>query len=259
MNREEEHRLISLRQSRIAELAQGYTNHSEIARELNVSEPTVSRDIKFLNRQAQENLKFHVERRIPFEIEMCYTGLKLVLRKAFEITNLENAKISERIAALHVILTTYDKISEVLQGLPTLNELIKKHKMKREQLQEAANEILREREKDRERKRLGLTIEEYEVLETDSEGPNHVAWCSSSPDGAKCLLPSCGYNNTKMKITDSIGKVFDRYKKGMKRKKMVVTYQYSFRLFGNILISPDAELVHMTSAMVKMVYIQVAM
>jgi DNA-binding transcriptional regulator LsrR (DeoR family) len=93
MNREEEHRLISLRQTKIAELlAQGYTNQSEIAGKLNVSEPTVSRDIQFLNRQAQENLRYHVERRVPFEIEKCYIGLNLVLRKAFEITNLENAK-----------------------------------------------------------------------------------------------------------------------------------------------------------------------
>jgi hypothetical protein len=38
---------------------------------------------------------------------------------------------------------------------------------------EAANEILREREKDRERKRLGLTLEEYETMET--EDPNRVA------------------------------------------------------------------------------------
>jgi Mn-dependent DtxR family transcriptional regulator len=176
MNREEEHRIISLRQSKIAELlAQGYTNQSEIARKLNVSEPTVSRDIQFLNRQAQENLRIHVERRIPFEIEKCYTGLNLVLRKAYEITNLESAKISEKIAALHIILTTYDKISEVLLGLPTLNELIKKHKIKQEQLQDAANEILREREKDRERKRLGLTIEEYEIMKTETEDPNHLA------------------------------------------------------------------------------------
>ena len=174
MNREEEHRLISLRQSKIAELlAQGYTNQSDIARKLNVSEPTVSRDVQFLDRQAKENLRIHVERRIPFEIEKCYTGLNLVLRKAFDITDQENAKISDKIAALHVILTTYDKISEVLLGLPTLNELIKKHKIKQEQLQDAVNEILREREKDRERKRLGLTIEEYEAMER--EDPNRVA------------------------------------------------------------------------------------
>jgi DNA-binding transcriptional regulator LsrR (DeoR family) len=176
MNREEEHKLISLRQSRVAELlAQGYTNQSEIARQLNVSEPTVSRDIQFLNRQAQENLKFHVEQRIPFEIEKCYIGLNLVLKKAFEITNLENAKISEKVAALQVILTTYDKISEVISGRPVLKEVINKFKAKQEQLEEAAKEIQREREKDRERKRLGLRAEEYEALEMETEDSNRVA------------------------------------------------------------------------------------
>ena len=45
---------MSLRQSRIAELlAKGYTNQGIIARELNVSEATVLRDIKFLEKQAQ--------------------------------------------------------------------------------------------------------------------------------------------------------------------------------------------------------------
>jgi DNA-binding Lrp family transcriptional regulator len=176
MNREEEHRIISLRQSKIAELlAQGYTNQSEIARKLNVSEPTVSRDIQFLNRQAQENLKIHVERRMPFEIEKCYIGLNLVLRKAFDITNLENAKISEKLAALQVILTTYDKMWEVISGRPVLKEIIEKYKTKQKQLEEAANEILREQEKDRERKKLGLTIEEYESTLMEIEDRNGAA------------------------------------------------------------------------------------
>ena len=176
MNREEEHRLISLRQSRVAELlAQGYTNQSEIAHKLNVSEPTVSRDIQFLNRQAQENLKIHVERRIPFEIEKCYIGLNLVLRKAFEITILDNAKISEKVAALQVVLTTYDKMWEVILGRPLLKEVIDKFMTKQKQLEEAANEIQREREKEKERKRLGLTLEEYETTLMETEDPNRVA------------------------------------------------------------------------------------
>jgi DNA-binding transcriptional regulator LsrR (DeoR family) len=176
MNREEESRIISLRQSKIAELlAQGYTNQSVIAHKLNVSEPTVSRDIQFLNKQAQENLRIHVERRIPFEIEKCYTGLNLVLRKAFEITNLENAKISEKVAALQVVLTTYDKMWEVILGRPLLKEVIDKFMTKQKQLEEAANEIQKERDKDRERKRLGLTLEEYETTLMETGDPNRVA------------------------------------------------------------------------------------
>jgi DNA-binding transcriptional regulator LsrR (DeoR family) len=176
MNREEEHRLISLRQSKILELlAQGHTNQSEIARKLNVSEPTVSRDIQFLTKQAQENLRIHVERRMPFEIEKCYIGLNIVLRKAYEITNLENAKISEKVAALQVILTVYDKMWEVISGRPLLKEVIDKFMMKQKQLEEAANEIQKEREKDRERNRLGLTLEEYETTLKGTEDHNRVA------------------------------------------------------------------------------------
>jgi hypothetical protein len=111
---------------------------------------------------------------MPLEIEKCYTGLNIVLRQAFEITNLENAKISEKIAALQVILTTYDKISEVLSGQPIIKEVVDRFRIKREQLEAAANEIQREREKDRERKRLGLTPEEYEVREMETKNPNRV-------------------------------------------------------------------------------------
>jgi DNA-binding Lrp family transcriptional regulator len=176
ITQEEERNLIGLRRSKVLELlSKGYTNQAEIARTLNISEPTVSRDVQFLNRQAQENLRIHVERRIPFEIEKCYIGLNLVLKKAFEITDLDNAKISEKVAALQVVLTTYDKMWEVILGRPLLKEVIDKFMTKQKQLEDAANEILREREKDRERKRLGLTVEEYEATETETEDPNRVA------------------------------------------------------------------------------------
>ena len=165
----QERNLINLRRSKVLELlSKGYTTQGEIAKTLNISEPTVSRDIQSLNRQAQENLRIHVERRIPFEIEKCYTGLNVVLRKAFEITNLENAKISEKVAALQVILSTYDKMWEVISGRPILKEVIDKFKAKQKQLEDAANEIQSERDKDRERKRLGLTIEEYEAMESET-------------------------------------------------------------------------------------------
>ena len=96
-------------------------------------------------------------------------GLNIVLRKAYEITNLDNAKISEKVAALQVVLTTYDKMWEVISGRPVLKEVIDKFMTKQKQLEEAANEIQKEREKDRERNRLGLTAEEYEALEMETE------------------------------------------------------------------------------------------
>jgi DeoR/GlpR family transcriptional regulator of sugar metabolism len=81
--------LISLRRSRVMDLlAQGYTNQREIAQLLNVSEPTVSRDIAYITRESKENLDHFVAKRIPLESERCHMALNLILRKAFEITNL---------------------------------------------------------------------------------------------------------------------------------------------------------------------------
>jgi DNA-binding Lrp family transcriptional regulator len=166
---EREQQLISWRREKVLEfLAQGHTSQRELSQKLGVSEPTVSRDIAFLTRQSKENLKFHVEQRMPLEIEKCYTGLNIVLKLGFAFANLENAKISERIAALQLVLHTYDKISEVLSSQPILDRVVDRFKIKREQLEAAANEIQREREK------LNSTPEEDEEEEIETEDPNLV-------------------------------------------------------------------------------------
>ena len=43
-------------------------------------------------------------------------ALNLVLCKAFEITNSPDAKISEKLQSLSVILTTYDKIADIVDN-----------------------------------------------------------------------------------------------------------------------------------------------
>jgi hypothetical protein len=168
MHREEEHRIISLRQSRITELlAQGYTNQSEIARKLNVSEPTVSRDIQFLNRQAQENLRFHIEERIPLEIESCFLGHKIVIRKAYEIVNSPDAKYTERLGALHLISNTYEKMREVLADESLTKEIINKVKEKQNQLEQWELEL--------ERRRQRAIMVELGIDAEETEDPNRVA------------------------------------------------------------------------------------
>jgi hypothetical protein len=142
--------LISLRRSKVMELlAQGYTNQREIAHMLSVSEPTVSRDIAHITRESEENLDYFVAKRIPLEIERCHMALNLVLRKAFEITNLPNAKISEKLHALSVILTTYDKIANIVDNKHIANDIINDFKEKEEELKQRESEFEREKERQR--------------------------------------------------------------------------------------------------------------
>jgi transcriptional antiterminator len=139
--------LISLRRSKVLELlAQGYTNQREIAQMLSVSEPTVSRDIAHITKESKENLDYFVEKRIPLEIERCHMALNLVLRKAFEITNLPN-EVSEKLQALSVILTTYDKIADLVDNKSLADELIKSFNKEEEKLKQKELELEQEKER----------------------------------------------------------------------------------------------------------------
>jgi transcriptional antiterminator len=127
-------------------LAQGYTNQREIAQMLSVSEPTVSRDIAHITKESKENLDYFVEKRIPLEIERCHMALNLVLRKAFEITNLPN-EVSEKLQALSVILTTYDKIADLVDNKSIADELIKSFNKEEEKLKQKELELEQEKER----------------------------------------------------------------------------------------------------------------
>lgn len=43
---------------------------------------TISNDVKFLRKQAKENMKIHLEERLPFEFESCMKGMNNVLKMA---------------------------------------------------------------------------------------------------------------------------------------------------------------------------------
>ncbi|HJU78820.1 MAG TPA: hypothetical protein VJ599_04560 [Nitrososphaeraceae archaeon] len=94
-------------------------------------------------------------------------ALNLVLRKAFEITNLPNAKISEKLQALSVILTTYDKIEDLIGNRYVADDITKEFERKEEELQQ------REFEFEREKKRQQMIEDGMDPELVDD--PNRVA------------------------------------------------------------------------------------
>ena len=58
---------VEWRISKVSELSsQGY-NQSEISRILQISQPTINRDITYLRQQAKTNIKRYIEERLPEE------------------------------------------------------------------------------------------------------------------------------------------------------------------------------------------------
>jgi hypothetical protein len=160
---EQEQNLIDIRRARITELlAKGYVSQVEISRILNVSEPTVSRDIIFLKQQAQQNLKEHLELRIPLQYSICETGLKIILRKAFDIVNNHNNTTAENIQSLNLIANIYGRLMELATDEKTIAQAVSWIEKKKQQLmQELQKEVQEQEQPD-------FTVSEQEI-EGESE------------------------------------------------------------------------------------------
>src|ERR687883_1388323 len=74
---------IEWRRSKVSELSsQGY-NQSEISRILQISQPTINRDITYLRQEAKYNIKKYIDERLPEEYEKCLVGLTAITKEAW--------------------------------------------------------------------------------------------------------------------------------------------------------------------------------
>jgi hypothetical protein len=133
---------IQLRRSKVLELtAQAIPRH-QIAQQLNVSTATVSLDIQYLKCTAAQNLQSHIEEIIPMRYSECEEGLKIVLRRAFEISNNPNSKTSEVLQSLSLASDTIGKLMNLSTDEKTIAQAIswienkKKESLQQEQEQQ---------------------------------------------------------------------------------------------------------------------------
>jgi predicted transcriptional regulator len=78
---------LEWRRSKVLELPSQGHSQPEIARILQISQPTVNRDIGYLRGQARQNLQKHIQDKLPEEYQNCMTGINQVLKICWEIVN----------------------------------------------------------------------------------------------------------------------------------------------------------------------------
>src|ERR1044072_8984902 len=97
---------VEWRRNTVQELAsQGY-NQSEISRILQISQPTINRDITYLRQQAKENIKKYIDERLPEEYEKCLVGLTAITKEAWNTAHDPEYK-REKIQALSLAKECY--------------------------------------------------------------------------------------------------------------------------------------------------------
>ena len=116
---------LEWRRSKVLELSsQGYTQ-SQIAKTLQISQPSVNRDLAYLAKQAQENLKTHVQHTLPLEYKRCMKGINQVLKQAWQISQSPEVKKEERLAALSLVNNCYKFIMDLTTNGVVITDAIK--------------------------------------------------------------------------------------------------------------------------------------
>jgi hypothetical protein len=102
--REPKHRQerIEWRRNMCLELSSQGRTEREIAQILKVGNGTVHRDIAYLNKQAYDNLKNHVNH-LSQQYQRCSNGLEQVLRTAWNIVIMESVNQANKLQALSLI------------------------------------------------------------------------------------------------------------------------------------------------------------
>jgi transposase len=82
---------IKWRRAKVLELDSQGHNQTDIAKILHIGYGTVSSDLSYLRKQAQENLQKHIQEKIPEEYQRCLSGMNQVLKLSWDIA--KNPKI----------------------------------------------------------------------------------------------------------------------------------------------------------------------
>src|ERR687884_1920842 len=115
---------LEWRRSKVQELASQGHNQSEISRILQISQPTINRDIAYLRRQAKENIKRYIDERLPEEYEKCLVGLTAITKEAWDTTHQTEDK-REKIQALSLAKECYSMKLELLTNATVVDDAIR--------------------------------------------------------------------------------------------------------------------------------------
>jgi hypothetical protein len=116
---------IEWRRSKVLELSSQGHSEREIASTLQTHPTTVHRDLAFLRRQAQENLKTHIQERLPEQYQNCMVGINQVLKICWDIVN-KSRNMDNDNSNGHTMTMIDNKT--VLQALALINDC-NKYKM----------------------------------------------------------------------------------------------------------------------------------
>ena len=116
-------------------------NETEIAKELNVGQSTICRDLKSINKQSQKKIESIIENVLPYEYGKCLVSMEQVIKEGWKIYEDDTGQWTSKnkIDVLKLIKDTVRTRFEIL-GQGPLNLKAKQLNQKVKELTEEENE-----------------------------------------------------------------------------------------------------------------------
>jgi hypothetical protein len=95
-------------------------SQTEIARELQVSEASISLDMQYLRNQAKESIKEYVTEHLPEQYQICLMALDTILKHAYEILETSDDN-REKLQAMELFKDTHLIKLELLSNATTVD------------------------------------------------------------------------------------------------------------------------------------------
>jgi predicted transcriptional regulator len=164
---------LEWRRSKVQELAsQGY-NQSEISKMLQISQPTINRDIAYLRQQAKANIKTYIDERLPEEYEKCLVGLTAITKEAWNTaSNTEDKR--EKIQALSLAKECYSMKLDLLTNATVVDDAIRFVSSKSKENVKSSTEGDKEKSNEPDYHENNDQLEEEQEEETGEITTNHV-------------------------------------------------------------------------------------
>jgi predicted transcriptional regulator len=115
---------LEWRRRQVFDLSSKGYNQTQIAKILQISESTISRDLELLRLQSKENIKKYVDELLPEEYEKCLVGLNAILREAWT-TSYQTEDKREKIQALSLAKECYSMKLELLTNATLVDDAIR--------------------------------------------------------------------------------------------------------------------------------------
>jgi hypothetical protein len=109
-----------------------------------VGPATVSRDLSYLNKQARENLKSHVQDRLPDQYQKCMNGLNQVLKIVWNIVQSDSSSAANRLQALALVNDSYRYLMELTTNGVVVTDAIKYVQGKMDHLNNQEKDLLQD-------------------------------------------------------------------------------------------------------------------